>query len=490
MRTPSILLAACLLLPGVGCGGATSGNRATSTQNRPSTSAVTSGVQRPSENIEHDLASAGAGRVFVLTGPNADIVDAPVETANRWTTTSTRVAWRVAGPAVRGFVPVLLTPTPEVSRLPGGCSSDPVVRTLLPLEISGYISLASLEQALREDVVRGSAGRRIRARAGTAVLAGERTVQLIDGRLDIQLAAEDASDLSFGWSYTCPAGGCSRTLPGTVPQSGCTVASREGSFDFGFARAIARGATLRRVGEGRVARLTSRCLEVEYAVPATAEPLACSGASAAPTDEEPAAAGPRFYPTNLDFGGASYLHPDEPARGRIRFVGDPEVSEGLYIEDVRDGVLAGGEAVLACYEESLLMEADLSGFMTLAFTVGSGGRVTAARIEDSTIAQPSLTRCIESAVRSLQFVPPENVTSVTVRYPLMLWPPPMTMRIAPGTELFNMNGNRVGRVLEETSVGLDEEHSNANRNCFAVPLAGPVHAATPLFVCLPQTASR
>lgn len=131
------------------------------------------------------------------------------------------------------------------------------------------------------------------------------------------------------------------------------------------------------------------------------------------------------------------------------------------------------------------MEADLSGFMTLAFTIGANGRVTAARVEDSTLEQPALTRCIEAAVRELTFVAPEGVSSVNVRYPLMLWPPPMTIRIPAGTELFNASGARVGRMLEETSVGLDEEHSSATRNCFAVPLAGPVHAASPLFVCVP-----
>lgn len=488
-KTPRLLSAAAVMLLANACGGTTT-TVATPTTPRARTAprSTAGGLRRPSEIIADDLAAGGAGRTYVVTAAHSDLVDAPDETANRFTSTNARLAWRIAGAPVNGFVPVLLTPTADSARIPGGCWADPVVRTLLPVEISAYVSVASLEQALRSDVDRTDAsGHRVRALTGTVALPNGDSLRLADDRLGVEFDAASSAALEYGWSYVCPPRGCTRReLLGASERRACPVAPSDGPYALGFARVTGTGAPRTRGAEGRVAQLSSRCIEVAYALPQSSAPLACSGPAAPNASaDEPTEQAPRYYPANLDFGGASYLRPDEPARGRLRFAGEPDVSEGLYTEDIRDGVTAHAESVLACYEEELLMSADLNGFMTLTFSIGPDGHVTTAHVEDSTIEQPSLSSCIETAVRGWTFLAPEHGRTVLVHYPVILAPPPLTIRIRAGTALFNVRGEGIGRVLEETSVGLDEEHSNANRQCFAVPLEGPVHAQTPLFVCLP-----
>ncbi len=470
------------------CGGSSPPVTRATVAARPAQSPVTPSavtVRRPSESIAADLTSAGLGRVYVVTAPQTDLVDAPEATANRWTSTTANVAWRIVGPAVGGFVPIMISHASADARSRAGCWGDPQVRTLLPVEIQAYASLASLSQALREDLdIDTEGGARVRALTGAVAVADGSTVRLVDEHLSVRIDPERAASVAFDWSYVCPAGGCVGQLVGTEETPGCALPPRDETLTTGFGRVEVHGASRQRGARAATAHLASRCMVIDHPV---ADPgaLACGRVTAQLAPPRPAEAQtPEIHATHLDFGGVDYARPDEPARGRVRFVGEPEVSEGLYIEEVREGVAAQYASVLSCYEDGLLAEANLAGFLTLRFTIGPNGAVTLADVADSTLEQAPVDRCIAAAVRRWTFPVPDAGLSVRVSYPVMLSPPPMTVRIAAGAPLYSVDGSRVGRVLEETSVGLDEEHSNAARRCFAVPLAGPVMRHAPLFVCL------
>lgn len=71
-----------------------------------------------------------------------------------------------------------------------------------------------------------------------------------------------------------------------------------------------------------------------------------------------------------------------------------------------------------CYERELNAEyPDLSGTVRTSFVIGSSGRVSRAGVEQSTIGNPNVDRCVVTVLKRIQFPIPSGGTEVTVRYP-------------------------------------------------------------------------
>ena len=75
--------------------------------------------------------------------------------------------------------------------------------------------------------------------------------------------------------------------------------------------------------------------------------------------------------------------------------------------------------VRACYQSALVGKPDLSGRMTLKFTVVNG-RVEHAELQGSTLEDLAMEQCIVEAAKSWQF--PASESPATVSYPLVFSP--------------------------------------------------------------------
>lgn len=74
-----------------------------------------------------------------------------------------------------------------------------------------------------------------------------------------------------------------------------------------------------------------------------------------------------------------------------------------------------------CYEKRLQAIPELSGKIVVAFTIGTDGRVVAARIDSSTLKDERVEACVGKATKRLRFPKPKGGV-VVVRYPLVFKP--------------------------------------------------------------------
>jgi hypothetical protein len=74
-----------------------------------------------------------------------------------------------------------------------------------------------------------------------------------------------------------------------------------------------------------------------------------------------------------------------------------------------------------CYEKQLTRNADLSGKITLEWTIGTDGRVKSVRQVVSSVQDPEVARCIMGQVRKMRFPKPTG-GEVVVRFPWLLSP--------------------------------------------------------------------
>ncbi|MBI4952275.1 MAG: AgmX/PglI C-terminal domain-containing protein [Myxococcales bacterium] len=70
-----------------------------------------------------------------------------------------------------------------------------------------------------------------------------------------------------------------------------------------------------------------------------------------------------------------------------------------------------------CYESALRSNPNLSGKVTVSFTIAGDGHVQSASAS-STVPDPSVGPCVAQQFYSLSFPPPEGGGTVKVTYPI------------------------------------------------------------------------
>lgn len=137
--------------------------------------------------------------------------------------------------------------------------------------------------------------------------------------------------------------------------------------------------------------------------------VAARAGGAPPTDPAPAEAprrgrGPR---------GATAPRP-APARPPSA----PAVARSAA--DIRATVARHTGAVRACYERGLARRPELAGRVTLAWDIQPDGSVAGARVESSTLSEPTVERCLVGALSRARFT--RAAEPQRVRYPFELRP--------------------------------------------------------------------
>jgi len=99
------------------------------------------------------------------------------------------------------------------------------------------------------------------------------------------------------------------------------------------------------------------------------------------------------------------------------------VVRGALDRDViRRVVRAHINEVRHCYNQGLVRDPNLRGRVAIQFSIGGLGTVLAASVQESSITDPEVGRCIAQAVRRWKFPRPEGGGAVLVTYPFALSP--------------------------------------------------------------------
>ncbi len=114
--------------------------------------------------------------------------------------------------------------------------------------------------------------------------------------------------------------------------------------------------------------------------------------------------------------------PGAPGRDRVAPVdlGPPVVCCGMAPELIRRVIEDNKNQVRFCYERELQAHQDLAGRVALRWTIGPDGRVTAARVTESTLGNARVERCIVERVKTWRFPEPPGGGTVDVNYPFVL----------------------------------------------------------------------
>jgi len=76
--------------------------------------------------------------------------------------------------------------------------------------------------------------------------------------------------------------------------------------------------------------------------------------------------------------------------------------------------------VRACYSTGLERDPKLTGRVSIQFTIGPTGEVSLAVVQESSVKDPEVGRCITDAVKAWKFPEPEGGGNVVVTYPFVL----------------------------------------------------------------------
>lgn len=114
-------------------------------------------------------------------------------------------------------------------------------------------------------------------------------------------------------------------------------------------------------------------------------------------------------------------------RGRVkreaavrRAVPGKSVMAGSCEREVVGGVISkNSRQVLACYETQLIRNPDLSGKVTVKFTIESNGRVGDVEIAESTLSDKGVEDCLKKRIQRWRFPEPKGGGICVVNYPWM-----------------------------------------------------------------------
>ena len=99
-----------------------------------------------------------------------------------------------------------------------------------------------------------------------------------------------------------------------------------------------------------------------------------------------------------------------------------EVVGALDKDIIRRIVRAHINEVRYCYNQALARDPNARGRIAVQFTISGNGKVPSAAVQDSTMKDPAVGRCIAQAVRRWTFPKPEGGGQVAVLYPFVLEP--------------------------------------------------------------------
>ncbi len=100
----------------------------------------------------------------------------------------------------------------------------------------------------------------------------------------------------------------------------------------------------------------------------------------------------------------------------------PEVSGSLEKNVIRRVVRAHINEVRACYNQGLARSPELAGRVSVQFTIGETGKVTASVVRDSDLPDSAVAECMAKVIRRWQFPAPPGGGSIIVGYPFVLRP--------------------------------------------------------------------
>ena len=95
----------------------------------------------------------------------------------------------------------------------------------------------------------------------------------------------------------------------------------------------------------------------------------------------------------------------------------PTADGGLEKSIVQNVVRDHQGEIRSCYERALSGKPDISGRLTVVWTITSQGKVSEPSVKDSKLADESLENCIVDAVKSWEFPAPEGGGQVSVEFP-------------------------------------------------------------------------
>jgi len=96
---------------------------------------------------------------------------------------------------------------------------------------------------------------------------------------------------------------------------------------------------------------------------------------------------------------------------------DPVVSGGLSAAEVRAVINRNLGQIRQCYERLLQHSPDVSGEIITHFVIGTAGRVTRARIKESSFRNAAIKSCVSKRVKRWKFPKPRGKQPVEVNYP-------------------------------------------------------------------------
>jgi len=100
--------------------------------------------------------------------------------------------------------------------------------------------------------------------------------------------------------------------------------------------------------------------------------------------------------------------------------GKPSVTGSLDTTIIWRIVRAHVNEVRQCYAQGLATDPELAGIVDVVFTIDARGKVSAADVTSSTLADASVAPCVAKAVRKWKFPKPSDGKAVEVSYPFHL----------------------------------------------------------------------
>lgn len=108
--------------------------------------------------------------------------------------------------------------------------------------------------------------------------------------------------------------------------------------------------------------------------------------------------------------------------------GDHDEPNGLEPAQLTKPVVAASEKVRECYEAALKDNTALEGRLVLAFVVAPNGLVLEVSVEESSLRDVPVERCVQRIVLGLRFPKAKNGKTTEVAYPFVLTPKPEETR--------------------------------------------------------------
>lgn len=99
--------------------------------------------------------------------------------------------------------------------------------------------------------------------------------------------------------------------------------------------------------------------------------------------------------------------------------GEATVKGSLDKEVIRDVIQKHIGEVKHCYEAELEKNKDLAGKLMVNFTIGTDGKVTESKLDQTTLHNAVVEKCVVESVRSWEFPKPKGGV-VKVTYPFIL----------------------------------------------------------------------